>query len=194
MNKKNIIWSMILILFSSACLCSLDTRRLILGCYWQDCVPVRNFHVLDWEIPANLFPNNAKVSRMMIPSEGMGEMERGSQNIFWNGGNGIAGYDIYRYPTLKKATTQYKRIFKDMVDDETKAPWIRPSELTFSSSTADEIFVGCGDWMGRRCGMLARYQEYVVFFNAVMDEKMRYTDFEKIIIYLDEQISSRLYP
>lgn len=114
--------------------------------------------------------------------------------MFWDNGNGIAGYDIYRYPTIKKASMQYERILGHMVDDGTEDPWTRPNELTFSSSTADETFVGCGNWIGRRCGMLARYQEYVIFFNAVMDEKMSYSEFEKIVIYLNEQISSRLYP
>jgi hypothetical protein len=185
---------MTLVLFALACTCSLNTRQFLLGCYWQDCVPEREFHVLDWEIPARFFPVDAKFSHIYIPSEGMGEIESGSQAIFWNNGNGIAGYDIYRYPTVKKAQTQYERIAKGMVDDGTKNPWTRPDDVTFTSSTAEETFVGCGDWTGKRCGLLARYQEYVLFFTIVLDEKMTYADFEKIAIYLDDEVSSRLYP
>ncbi len=195
MNKKTVFCLItIIMLFVSSCSWKLDTRRLLLGCYWQKCVPERNFYVLDWKIPTILFPSDIKAGDMMISSEGIGEMERGSQNAFWNGGNGIAIYTIYRFATVKKAIKQYENTAKQMVDDGTKNAWVRPKKLTFSSSTADETFVGCGDWMERRCGVLARYQEYVIFFNAAIDEKMTYEKFEEIAIYLDEQISSRLYP
>lgn len=81
-----------------------------------------------------------------------------------------------------------------MVDDKINNLWARPNEIAFSSATANEIFIACGDWSGRRCGMLARYEEHVVFFNATMDDKMTYSMFEEIAIYLDDQISNRLYP
>jgi hypothetical protein len=184
---------MSLILVSVACLCRIDARKLLLGCYWQQCAPDRDFHVRDWEIPDHFFPKYAKVSHMYIPSEGSGEIEWGSQAVFWDNGDGIAGYDIYRYPTNGKASTQYERILNRMVDRETKHPW--DSDIfDFTSSSADEIFIACGTWTEKRCGMLARYQEYVIFFNAIMDEKMTHSDFEEILIYLDEQISIRLYP
>lgn len=194
MNKKLVFLSTTLTLFLVAFLCNLDTRRLLTGCYWQKCAPERNFHVLDWEIPAHLFSDSTQISHIYISSEGMGEIERGSQSMFWDGGDGIAGYDIYRYSTIKKASVQYERILKHMVNDRTESPWIRPNELSFHSVAADELFVTCGDWTKKRCGMLARYQEYVIFFNTIMDDEMTYSEFEKIAFYLDEQISSRLYP
>jgi hypothetical protein len=140
------------------------------------------------------FSSDAKVSEMMRSSEGAGEIERGSQNIYWDNGNGIAIYHIYRYPTERRAIKEYDRIHRGMVDDGTKLPWSYPDAFTFTSSSADEIFIACGTWTEKRCGMLARYQEYVIFFNATMDKKMSYSDFEEIMIYLNEQISSRLYP
>jgi len=81
-----------------------------------------------------------------------------------------------------------------MADDETKKAWARPKELTYSNSMADEMQVACGIWIVRRCGVVARYQEYVISFDATMDQEMGYAEFEKIVIYIDEQISSRLYP
>lgn len=194
MKRKTIFSLLILIFTSIACFCNIDVRELLLGCYWQQCAPERSFHVLDWMIPAAFFSSDAKVSEMMISSEGAGETEQGSQNIFWDNGNGIAIYHIYRYATERKAVGQYDRIRRGMVNDGTKYPWIYPDAFTFSSSSADEIFIACGTWTEKRCGMLARYQEYVIFFNATMDEKMSYSDFEKIMIYLDEQITVRLYP
>lgn len=194
MKRKPIFWLLILIFAFIAFSCNIDIRELLLGCYWQQCAPERDFHVLDWEIPVAFFSSDAKVSEMMVSSEGTGESERGSQNIFWDNGNGIAIYQIYRYPTESKAISQYDRIHKGMVDDGTKFPWSYPEAFNFTSSNADEIFIACGTWAEKRCGMLARYQEYVIFFNATMDEKMTYSEFEKIMIYLDEQITVRLYP
>ena len=149
---------------------------------------------MDWKIPNHMFPLEEMVSDMYIHSEGAGEIERGSQTAYWNRGNSLAGYDIYRYPTIKRARMEYERRLGQLVDDETNRPWVQSKEFTFSSATADEMFMACGDWLGRRCGFLARYQEYVIFFDAVMDEEMTYDDFKKIVLYLDEQISSRLYP
>lgn len=174
--------------------CSLDTRKLLLGCYWKDCVPERNFHVQDWQIPPDFFPPDAKVSGLMISSDGAGEIERRSQSIFWNDGNGIAGYNIYRYRTIKESMGNYKNTLNRMVDDGTGNSWELPADIMFVSSTADDFFIGCGIWIVYRCGTLARYQEYLILFTMVVDEKMTYSDFKNIAVYLDEQISSRLYP
>jgi len=195
MNKKIIVAFPVLLILVSSCLCRLDTRKLLLGCYWQDCVPERNFHVLDWKIPAEMFSEGALVSDMMIPSEGAGEIESGDQNIFWDNGNGSAIYIINRYRTVKAAVEEYQSRLKLLADDETKTPWTSPSNTTFSSSTADEFLIACGNWIfGKRCGMTARYNEYVILFHATIDDKMSYSDFEKIVVYIDSQLSNRLYP
>jgi len=72
-------------------------------CFWWECVSDRNFRILDWELPVFLFPEDANLSHISPSSEGAGEIERGSQSIHWNSGNGIARYEIKRYPTIKKA-------------------------------------------------------------------------------------------
>jgi hypothetical protein len=194
--KKNIprIIFVGLILIVSISSCNFNTRKFLLGCYWLDCVPERSFHVQDWQIPPDFFPTDAKVSGLMISSEGAGEIERRSQSIFWNNGDGIAGYNVYRYRTIKESMENYKNILDGMVDDGTNKSWELPTEIIFVSSTADDFFIGCGNWIVYRCGMLAQYQEYIILFTMVVDDKMTYSDFENIAIYLDEQISSRLYP
>ena len=164
-------------------------------CLWWNCAPERDFHVLELELPSSIFPDGVQISPIEPSSEGSGEIERGSQSIFWNSGNGLASYDINRYPTVNKAIRIYEFDQSHMVDSETGNLWVQPAELTYSSSKADQFFVACGNWSGiDRCGMLVRYQEYEIFFRAVMDNQMTYSDFEKIIVYIDEQISSRLYP
>lgn len=192
MKTKQVIWT-----FALALLCGLlifTCQYTLKDCLWWECVPERDFHVLDLELPVFLFPDKTYLSPISPSSEGGGEIERGSQSIFWDDGDRVAIYSIYRYPTIKRAIRAFKFYIDYMVDSETKKPWIHPNEVIFSSPTADEMIIACGNWSERRCGMLARYQEYVIFFNATMDEKMTYTEFEKIATYLDEQISSRLYP
>jgi hypothetical protein len=192
-RKSTVVMVLFVILVSCPCFV-LASQYFLNGCFWWECVPERSFGVLEWKIPANMVPEGALVSPMMVSSEGAGEIERGSQNIFGDGGNDSVIYNIYRYPSIRKAIVEYASYAKRMVDDETRNVWIQPKELIYSSSTADEMQIACGDWMERRCGMRARYQEYVIFFTASMGKEMTYTEFEKIVIYLDQQISSRLYP
>ncbi len=163
-------------------------------CLWWDCAPERDFHVLELELPSSLFPEEFQITPFDRSSEGNGEIERASQSVFWDNGNRLAGYDVNRYSSIKEAIHVFDSDYKQMLDSETKNAWIRPKELTYTSSTADQFQVSCGDWSGRRCGMLARYQEYEIFFSATMDDKMTYADFEKIVVYIDKQISSHLYP
>lgn len=170
-------------------------QYFVQGCLWWDCAPDRDFHVLEMELPSSIFPDGAQISPIQPSSEGAGEIERGSQSIFWGSGNGFAVYAINRYPTTKKANQVYELVHGHMADTETENLWARPTELTSLSSTADQLFVACSDWSGiNQCGMLARYQEYEISFRAIMDDQMTYSDFEKIIVYIDEQISSHLYP
>jgi len=193
-NKSAGILVGIFILLSCICLVLASGQYLLNGCLWRGCVPKRNFRISDLELPTTLFPNGAIVNHVYPMSDEFSTIEDGIQSIYWDNGNGLAGYDIYRYPTIKKAIQGFEFNYGQMVDDGTKNIWVRPNELTYSSSTANQLQIACGNWTGKRCGMLARYQEYVVFFNAVMDEKMTYRDFEKIVMYIDEQMSKRLSP
>lgn len=192
MKKKYLILGVIaLLLVSAGCICA--GQYFLNGCLLWECVPKRNFHVLDWEIPANLFPEGATTDHITTPSEGTGEIEAGFQTIYV--GHGIAIYDIYRFPRIQKAISQFDHDKKDMVDNETGEAWMVPDRITFSSATADDLHIACGYWSERyRCKMIARYQEYIIFFNADINDKMTFMRFEKILFYLDEQISSRLYP
>ena len=149
---------------------------------------------MDLEIPSNLFPDGAVVSHIYPLSDEHETIENGTQLVYWNNGNRNAGNTIYRYPTSKKARDNFEFEKHGMVNTETGDVWKPPVELTFSSTTADAVYVACGYRSIKRCAMVGRYQEYVVFFIAVMDEKMTYSKFEKIVVYIDKQISSHLYP
>jgi hypothetical protein len=190
-KKYSVIAVVALLLVCVSCIFS--GQYLLNSCFWWECVPERDFHVLDWEIPLDLFPEGATTDHITTPSDGLGEIESGFQTIYV--GPGIAIYDIYRFPRVKDAISQFAHNKKDMVDSETGEVWRAPDNLTFSSATANDSYIACGYWSERyRCKMTARYREYVIFFNADINDKMTFTQFETILFYLDEQISSRLYP
>ena len=123
-------------------------------------------------------------------------IDDGIQSIFWNNGNGNAGYDIYRFPDEKQAADEFEFSKRSLVKEQPGETWNPPTELSFSSSTANTFYIACVyQTLGiKTCAMVARYQEYTIYFSGSMDEEMTFSRFEKILVYIDEQMSSRLYP
>jgi len=191
MKKRYFISASVSLVLLLVAFCLFLGQYLLNGCLWWECAPQRDFHVLDWEIPANLFPKGAIVSDISTPSEGHGEIEGGGQDI--NIGDGIAVYEIYRFPSAGRAISDFNRMKKSMFDPETGIEWKTPADVTFSSPTADDLYIACGYFYQYRCELAARYQEYAIFFGATINDKMTYAEFEKVLFYLDEQISSHLY-
>jgi hypothetical protein len=146
-------------------------------------------------LPFDLFPEGSIINSLYPLSEGEGTTENGSKSVYWDGGGeGRAIYMVLRYPSVRQAAEIYTMEKKVFADDGTKQPWKRPSTLTFISPKAEEFFLGCGYWSEYHCGMVARYAEYIVHFNAIVDSQMTYERFEKIAAFIDNQISARLYP
>jgi hypothetical protein len=193
MKKTYIMLGFIALLLVSIC-CISVSQYISKGCFWWECVPKRDFHVSDWEIPISLLPTGASTGPLTRPADNMfGEIEGRFQDIYL--GYRIATYEIYRFPRVKDAVFRFEQNKKGMVDRETGKVWEVPGHLTFSSSTADDWYVACGySSQIYSCEMTARYQEYVIFFKADINNQMTFAHFEKILFYLDEQISSRLYP
>lgn len=174
-------------------LCTLATQIFLHGCIWWECVPERDFHVHELGLPESLFPDDALVEPISASSEGNGEIERGSQTIFLSYGG--AGYSIKRYPSIRKAISEYEFEVNHMTDFGTQSPWTTPKNITFNSATADSIYIACGQGVqGQECGFTGRYKEYVIYFSASIGERITFEDFEKILVYIDRQISNRLYP
>ena len=198
--KKPVVAIGLALSILSICLCSIGIpafRFILQGCFWWECVPERSFQISELELPSNLFPEGAIVNRIYPLSDEFGTLEDGTQSIYWDNGNGSAGYTIYRYSTVRSTAKYFdlnKRLF---VNSDTREEWKSPVDSSFSSTTADVAYVGCGSWSEKsekNCTMVAQYQAYVVVFDATIDTKMTFAQFEKILFYIDEQISSRLYP
>jgi hypothetical protein len=190
--KKNIALLVSIFLLFCIGIGAFTIQFVLNGCFWWECAPQRSFRIADLELPASLFPDGTIVNHVYPLSDEFDTMEDGSQSIYWNTGNAV--YTIYRYPTIMKATVGFNNNKHLLVNSETGNAWSPPADLIFSSSTADAADVACGYWSVKKCAMVARYQEYVVFFAAAIDTKMTFAHFEKILFYIDNQMSSRLYP
>lgn len=193
MKKIYLMLGLVALVLVSVC-CISAGQYALNGCFWWECAPERDFRVIDWEIPISLFPEGAVTDHITIPADNtFGEIEGGYQSVYMD--YRIAYYDIYRFPRVKDAISRFEHDKKDMVNRETGEVWEVPDNLTFSSATTDDLYIACGYWSEiYRCKMTARYQEYVVFFNADINDQMTFAHFEKILFYLDKEISRRLYP
>lgn len=193
--KKSVIINLTIFFFIIIVLCLFLGQMFLHGCLWWECVPERGFHVLDWDVPIEFFPKDAYKSPIAPSSEGDNEIERGSQIIFWDKDNGVAMYGIGRYPTVNNAILQYEHLAKVDNKKESGFEWKIPlDEQPYKSNTADAFMITCINQERISCNIIARYQEYTIRFYSIIDEKMTYLDFENIVVYLDKQISSRLYP
>lgn len=191
MKKNNLLLILVILFVFSGCI--LLGQYVLNGCFFWDCVPERSFHVRDWEIPMTLLPVGSYTDHISAPTDSSNELEGGFQTVYVD--QGIVVYIIYRFPRINEAVAEFDHDKRNMIDRNTGEKWQVPSDLTFSSTTADDVYVACGYWSNRyRCQMTSRYQEYVVFLNADINDKVTFARFEKILFYLDEQISSRLYP
>jgi len=192
MKKRTIALSIgvvLVCLMVSAVLC----QAAVYGCLLWECAPQRPFRVSDLDLPAHLFPQEAIVNSLYPLSEGEGTTENGIKPVYWNqGSDGRAIYEVLRFPSARQAREMFQSNKQAFADLESKEPWQRPAALTFASPKADDFFVGCGNWSEYRCGMIARYAEYVVQFNAVIDTEMTYESFEKIVAFIDNQMTTRL--
>jgi hypothetical protein len=196
--KKSVIFVIGFVVLSSLiCIGVVVFNFFTRGCLSWICAPEREFRISDLELPSNLFPEGTIVNHINPLSDEFGTLEDGTQSIYWENGNGRAGYTIYRYSNVRGAEKYYdlhKRLF---MNSDTGEEWKSPDNSSFSSRTANITYVGCGYWSGKsrdNCTMVAQYQEYVVVFSATLDTKMTFDQFEKILLYIDDQFSSLLYP
>jgi hypothetical protein len=196
-NKKPVVAiSIVTVLLSGLCLCSVAAWQYFWQrCLWWECAPARNFRISELELPSSLFPPGAIVNHIYPLSDEFETVEDGSQSIYWDAGNGIAGYTIYRYPTSRRAKVGFE-LNQHVMFSGAEEVWPSIADSILPSTTADVVYIACGERVinHQYCEMVARYQEYVITFSADIDDRMPYADFENIVVYIDNQISSLLHP
>lgn len=158
------------------------------SCLFLNCVQERSFNALDLGLPSELFPSKAIVSPIHRPSTSEGAFESGFMSFRWHGGNGRSTYTVWRFRKEGEASRNFVRESRGGIYTENK-------EFFYQSSIADEFAIGCGRLQnfGYRCNMAARYQEYAINLNSVIDQEMSIEMFNEVIIFIDEQMKQRLY-
>ncbi|MCA9943466.1 MAG: hypothetical protein H6656_20235 [Ardenticatenaceae bacterium] len=161
---------------------------IVRSCLFLNCVQDRSFNALDLGLPPELFPDEAIVNPIARPSTLEGAFDGGAMTIYWRKGNGLATYRAWRY----RRETEASNLF--MVESR-QALYRENTDLFYQSSLADEFYAGCGNQpnFGFQCIMAARYQEYTIRFNSMIDQDMSIEMFNEVIIFIDKQMGRYLY-
>jgi hypothetical protein len=194
MNKRTLalLFSFLLFVISLS-LCGFLFQAIVKGCFFRDCAPKRSWSLEDFDIPTTFFPQDATFGSFRRLHDSF--IENKSKTIYWDDGSGLATYTIFRFPTTEQALSAFEDEIQRFRNPDSNEMWTTPPNSTFTSSVANSVYIACGDWANLyRCGVGARYEEHVIVYKSVIDSEMTYQDFEKIVIYLDKQISSRLNP
>jgi len=189
MKNEKALATLSFILISLCIFCSFSAYQVMAKqCWLWTCAPDRTFSVFDLSLPSHLLPDNVIVSPMVTPSEPTG-VESGNISFFWQESGTLYGgaFDIDRYGTESRA----KEYFESSLYWRSRGSYETHSEVTYESLIADEFLVGCGSSMfdkGYECSLTARYQEYVVDFNSSIGKQMSESQFEQIVIDIDQQM------
>ena len=181
--------NILLLGFIMALFCGMTYYVILLkSCLFLNCVEERSFNVLDLDLPADLFPDQAIINPMLRPSTSEGAFDSGSKTVYWRAGNGIATYKVWRFRKEREASQAY-------IAESGGTIYIANKELLYQSSIADEFSTGCGRLQNFefRCKMTARYQEYTVNFNSIIDDEMSIEMFNEVITFIDQEMERHLY-
>lgn len=189
MKNKKFLAAFVFFLMGFCFFCSFSIYQIrVRQCLLWTCAPERAFSVFDLSLPDHLLPDNAVVDPMVPPSDPSG-VESGNISFFWQEASNLHGgaLDIDRYGTEMGA----KEAFESGLYWRSKGSYKAHPEITYESPIADEFLIGCGSSMfdnGYECSLTARYQEYMIDFNSSIDKQMTESQFEQIVINIDQQM------
>jgi hypothetical protein len=172
-------------------ICSFGSFQLLVKrCLFWTCAPDRNFSVLDLGIPSSYFPENSVVGEIDYSSELDGATEHGHQQIFWRKGNGLANYLVWRFGTEWQAQS----FIESLNQMDLKYGLTTCSELRDVEVRADEYSLTCGwdRFGGYRAELNAKYEEYVIALNVVIDGEMSLEQFQQVVVFIDNQMQQKL--
>ncbi|MCA9900692.1 MAG: hypothetical protein H6654_13490 [Ardenticatenaceae bacterium] len=159
------------------------------SCLFLNCVPERAFNVLDLGLPSGLFPSEATGGSFSRPSTSEGAFETGFLSYNWLDGHGRATYEVWRFRTPAEASRAFTAVSGEGI-------YLEEKDFFYRSVVADEFAVGCGrleNFPGYRCNLGARYQEYAINFQSIIDPEMSMEMFNEVVIFIDEQMEKHLY-
>lgn len=140
------------------------------------------------------FPKNTYKDDLISPIPGSANQSmnpRSALMFFTYPSRGVhASQLINQWDDVAQARAKYAREsdYLYINDQRLKSPWVTPQQIEFSKSHASEYKVACADLEGiakpkYRCQLVARYDDYIVWFDADIDPADMSLDHYKNIIY-----------
>jgi len=183
-------------------LAGLVVSILIVTCTSRTPAPPRPFTTQSLLMDATLFPPGWS-NRPIIPTaDSHGAVEHPSRDM---NGWGTIVHEIYRYEYERGAQREYKRQLDVWYQGaQYYGKWEAKPDLAARLDFADEAYVACASYIAPRakdaelCGILARYQEFVVRFSAqvapsgapMLDED----DLAELLTKLDDKWEAAMAP
>lgn len=161
--------------------------------------PERDFTTESLLMDKSMFPEGWENGWLSPTADSHGAFEHFSIDVL-GGRGGVAVHEIYRYECVNNARREYKRQLdvwfpRTPLYDE----WRPREDLKASLAFADEAYVACANrgWPLEEkimnCGMLARYQEYVVRFSTqVVPPYLTFEDLARILESIDATFASAM--
>ena len=132
--------------------------------------PPRPFTTESMLMDAALFPPGWSNRSIRKTADSHGALEHPARSM---NGDGVVVHEIYRYEFVRSAQREYKRQLNVFyTSPQYLDSWEPKPEMTARLDFADEANVACASYIApntegaSRCGMLARYGEFVVRFSA----------------------------
>ena len=175
---------------------------LIVTCTSGTPAPQRPFTTESLLMDAALFPPGWS-NRPIIPTaDSHGAVEHPSRDM---NGWGTIVHEIYRYKYERGAQREYKRQLDVWYQGaQYYGEWEARPELAARLDFADEAYVACARYIAPRvkdaelCGMLARYQEFVVRFSAQVapseEPMLDENDLAELLTKLDDKWEAAMAP
>jgi hypothetical protein len=167
---------------------------LIVGCSNQkdlrpkrDC-PIENFFLDQTDYPPEtiLDPVRSPIAEKPLESAEMSAYPNDS----WT--NQI----VVRYSSTNRAAEEYEESFERIFSPrEVHGSWKIPPPLALDNLSATQYWISCGNVksFGKRCIMLAQFEEYYVFFRADVPMKdVTYEMFRDWVLIINAKIASCL--
>ena len=183
-------------------LAGLVVSILIVTCTSGTPAPQRPFAVKSLLMDADQFPPGWS-NRPIIPTaDSHGAVEHVLRDM---NGWGTIVHEIYRYEYERGAQREYKRQLNVWYPGaQYYGEWEAKPELAARLDFADEAYVACARYIAPRvkdaelCGMLARYQEFVVRFSAQVAPSeapmLNENDLAELLTKLDDKWEAAMAP
>ena len=142
--------------------------------------------VEELNLPKEFFPADIVTYQTIhSPREPLPAIDAGIQTVYWKTGIGV--FNVKRLPTIGLA----RRVYNAYAN---VGAYTQFTEQVYHSDLADEYSAGCGmsSFGGFRCDFVARYREYAVALNVIINEEMTIDEFNEIVAYVDEVFANGL--